>query len=313
MANASAHPSRRSPTDIAADVTAELARLLEQGVMPWRAPWDPRLAHAASPGLPLRGTGEPYRGANVILLWAAQMAHGYSKRTWLTYRQALGLGGQVRKGEKACPVIYYGQAKQADSEDDHDGRTRTYRFLKLFHVFNVTQIDDLPADCGVENAPVVQTPSAIERWAEACEARVRIGGDKAFYAPSVDVIHMPPKVAFVSNEHWASTLLHELTHHTGHESRLDRLKGYFSDGKARAREELVAEIGSAILGAMVGLAPDHLEDHAAYIADWLKLLADDPRAFLSAGAKAQAGVDWLMKRGGDPAMLDVTQNPPIGD
>ena len=295
---------KRTAFDALAHVTAEISYMLERGVMPWRAPWDHAKALALTPGLPLRSTGAPYRGANVMLLWAAQIAHGYSKRTWLTFRQALELGGHVRKGEKACPVIFYGQAKpkQRDagdaSADDNGDATRSYRFLKLFYVFNVNQIDALPDGFGVETAPVAAEPGAIERWTARAGVQVRIGGSMARYAPVTDFVHMPAHEAFLSEEHWAATLLHESVHFTGHKSRLDRLDGYATDRKSRAREELCAEFGSALLGAMAGLAPFHLEDHASYIASWLELLRDEPRAFLAAGAKAQAAVDWLIAQAG---------------
>lgn len=295
---------RRSAYDALAHVTAEISGMLERGVMPWRAPWDHAKALALTPGLPLRSTGEPYRGANVMLLWAAQIARGYSKRTWLTFRQALELGGHVRKGEKACPVIYYGQAKPKQKDagktaaEDAGETARVYRFLKLFYVFNVDQIDELPEGFGAEVAPVAAEPGAIEQWTARAGVRVRIGGSMACYAPVTDLVHMPAHEAFLSEEHWAATLLHESVHFTGHKSRLDRLDNYATDRKTRAREELCAEFGSAILGAMAGLAPFHLEDHASYIANWLELLRDEPRAFLAAGARAQAAVDWLLREAG---------------
>lgn len=297
---------QRSAHDALAHVTAEITRLLEQGVMPWRAPWDRNRALAATPGLPLRCNGEPYRGANVPLLWAAQIARGHAKRTWLTYRQALELGGQVRKGEKACPVVYYGQATTKHGSDDNaetarNDETRRYRFLKLFHVFNVEQIDNLPADFGAEIAHKTPPPSVLDAWIARSGAKVRVGGAMAYYSPATDTIHMPPLEAFVSAEQETATKLHELVHFTGHSSRLDRLQDYAADRRARSREELTAEIGSAMLGAMIGLPPDHLEDHAAYCASWLNVIQDEPRAFFSAGAKAQAAVDWLIAKAGLPA------------
>jgi antirestriction protein ArdC len=235
---------KRSAFDALAHVTAEISSMLERGVMPWRAPWDNAKALSLTPGLPLRSTGEPYRGANVMLLWAAQIARGHSKRTWLTFRQALELGGHVRKGEKACPVIYYGQAKPKpdDAGKNADGcdAARPYRFLKLFYVFNVDQIDELPEGFGAEVAPAAAEPGAIEQWTARAGIRVRIGGSMACYAPVTDLVHMPAHEAFLSEEHWAATLLHESVHFTGHKSRLDRLDNYATDRKARAREELCA-------------------------------------------------------------------------
>lgn len=304
MPNTSARP-KRSVSDALSIVTTEITRLLEQGVMPWRAPWDPKLALAATPGLPLRFTGEPYRGANVVLLWAAQMARGYPKRTWLSYRQALQLGGHVRKGEKAVPVVFYGQARAKDEKapgaGDH-AEERTYRFLKLFYVFNVQQIDGLPETVGVETAPSapIEWP-ALYDWVIRAGAQVRVGGAVAAYSPATDAIHLPHLSAFVSEEHWSATLAHEVIHWTGAKSRMDRLGDYFTDRKARAREELIAECGSALIGAMIGLAPDHLDDHAAYLGDWLTLVRDEPRAFIAAAAKAQAAVDFLIEKAGHPS------------
>lgn len=299
----------RSVQDAATHVTAEIVRSLERGVLPWRAPWDAGLAHAMTPGLPLRSTGEPYKGANVILLWTAQFARGYAKRTWLTYRNAEALGAHVRKGEKATPVIYYGKAKpRADAAMNAVDEAKPYRFLKVFYAFNAEQCEGLPADFAAEVVPSRIDPPAIVRWLERAGARIRIGGPSAYYAPSTDTIQLPPIAAFRSPEHAAATAAHEGVHWVGAESRLDTLKGYFTDRTLRAREEMRAECGAAIIGAMTGLAPDHLEDHAAYVGDWLTLVKSDPRAFLSAAAKAQAAVDWLVARAGHPAAEGISQD-----
>jgi len=293
-------PSRKkNPHDALAHVTAEITKLLERGVLPWRAPWNAELAQAMTPGLPLRSTGQPYKGANVPLLWAAQIARGFSRRTWLTLRQANELGGKVRKGEKACPVIFYGaaQPKPSDASASPEEDARRYRFLKLFHVFNVEQCDglELPAEPAI--AASADLPALCD-WVKRAGATVRVGGDKAFYAPSIDAICIPPVEAFLSDEYWTATLAHEAIHFTGHKSRLDRLSDYATDRKARAREELTAELGSAIIGATIGLAPYHLEDHATYVADWLSAVREEPRVFFSSAAKAQAAVDWLVEAAG---------------
>lgn len=293
--------TKKTSHDALAHVTAELIGILERGVLPWRAPWDADLAQAMTPGLPLRSTGQPYRGANVPLLWSAQLARGYARRTWLTFRQALELGGNVRKGEKACPVIYYGTAA-AKSDVSSEDAIQRYRFLKLFHVFNVEQCDGL--DMPLEPTITTTEPPLLHDWVKRAGARIEIGGSRAFYAPEVDAISIPAVSAFLSEEHWTATLAHEAIHFTGHKSRLDRLSDYLIDRKARAREELTAEIGAAILGAMHGLAPYHLEDHAAYINDWMSAIRTEPRAFFSAAAKAQAAVDWLLDKAG-PLTNDV--------
>lgn len=299
---------RRGAQDAATYVTAEIARFLEQGVMPWRAPWDPALAHAMTPGLPLRATGGAYKGANVLLLWTAQIARGYAKRTWLTYRNAEALGAHVRKREKATPVIYYGSATpRAEAQGQTDDEARPYRFLKLFYVFNAEQCENLPDGFAAEITPAPIDPPAIVRWLERAGAHISFGGASAHYSPATDTIHLPPVAAFRSEEHAAATAAHEGIHWVGAEHRLDTLKGYFTDKALKAKEELRAECGAAIIGAMTGLAPDHLEDHAAYVSTWLSILKTDPRAFLSAAAKAQAAVDWLVERAGHPSGATVTQ------
>mgnify|MGYP000004325188 CR=1 FL=1 len=301
-------PPKRSAQEAAAHVTAEITRFLEQGVMPWRAPWDAERAHAMTPGLPLRATGEAYKGANVLLLWAAQISRGYAKRTWLTYRNAEALGAHVRKGEKATPVIYYGSATpRPESSEQSEDAARPYRFLKLFYVFNTEQCENLPDGFAAEIALTPIDPPAVVHWLERAGARIHIGGASAHYSASTDTIHLPPMAAFLTPEHAAATAAHEGVHWVGHESRLDTLKGYFTDRTLRAREEMRAECGAAIIGAMTGLAPYHLEDHAAYLADWLTLLKSDPRAFLSAAAKAQAAVDWLIARAGHPGDMADTK------
>jgi antirestriction protein ArdC len=300
---------RLSAADAAAVAIAEITKLLERGVLPWRKPWDAERAFSATPGLPLRANGVAYRGANIFLLWAAQMAHGFQARTWMTYRQAAAFGAHIRKGERATPVLYYGQTQPRAGADaivggdasEAEGVHR-YRFLKLYHVFNLDQIDGLPASAISQPLTPHLAPTSAMQWAKELGAKVLTGGDSAFYAPGRDVICLPPLEAFRDEAAHSACIYHELIHWTGASHRLDLLGDYFTDRAARAREELRAECGAAILGAMIGLAPDHYEDHASYIGDWLTLLRDEPRAFLSAAAKAQAAVDWLIGRARLPSL-----------
>src|SRR5262249_47234007 len=147
------------------------------------------------------------------------------------------------------------EAKQTDRPSAEEAKT--YRFLKLFYVFNVEQCDGL--ELPPEPTIVMQADlPALSEWVKRAGATVSVDGDRAFYAPSIDAICIPPVEAFLHEEHWTATLAHEAIHFTGHQSRLDRLSNYATDRKARAREELTAELGSAIIGATIGLAPCHL-------------------------------------------------------
>ncbi|PZO52810.1 MAG: hypothetical protein DCF16_08420 [Alphaproteobacteria bacterium] len=284
--------------DIAAEITAKILLELEAGVMPWRKPWD-----GARTGLvlPRRATGESYRGVNVVLLWSAATERGYVSPYWLTFNQAVKLGAQVRKGERGEVVVYYGQGTR--TRLDHAGAEveDAFRFLKWYVVFSADQIDNLPARFHPE--PVVSSlaPIAVhEGWFKKLEIARIATRDIACYIPSKDVIGMPPLAAFDTAEDYAATLNHESVHATLAPHRVGRDMGKKFSKHAIAAEELVAEIGASLLGAHLRLPPHHIHDHASYIGHWMKLLADDKRAFLAAAAQAQTAVDWLLAKSPSP-------------
>lgn len=277
-------------------ITAHIVADLEAGVRPWTKPWT---SQGGTIGLPLRHTGEPYRGINILLLWAEALTRGYTAPTWMTFRQALALGGHVRKGEHGATVVYAGQLPgRADNGDTDDGAvTTSRRFLRAYTVFNLAQIDGLPV---VEAQPVAAIPARIAA-ADAvfvtAGVDIRHGGDQAFYLPSCDYVQMPELAAFSDAEAYYATLSHEAVHWTGHASRLDRTFGsqrWGDDGYAV--EELVAELGAAFLCATLGLSLTPRTEHADYLGHWLKVLRADSRAIISAAAHAQRAVDHLLAR-----------------
>ncbi|MEZ5938375.1 MAG: zincin-like metallopeptidase domain-containing protein [Hyphomonadaceae bacterium] len=283
--------------DIYTRITNQIISSLEQGVKPWTQPWN--AAHAAGPvSRPLRHSGETYSGINVLVLWATAMERGYAGPIWMTFKQALELGGCVRKGEKSSPVVYAGSLNRTE-QDDKTGEDveRTIPFLKGYTVFNIEQIDGLPAHY---YAPAADTKNPDQRVAEAdaffasTRADIRHGGNSAFYAPGPDFVQMPNFDAFRSAEDYYASLAHECTHWTRHKSRLDRDFGREKFGDAGyAREELVAELGAAFLCADLGLGLKDRDDHAAYIGHWLQVLREDKRAIFSAAAHAQRACDFL--------------------
>jgi antirestriction protein ArdC len=282
--------------DIYDKVTQSVVRLLERGVKPWTQPW------MAGPGggMPLRHNGQSYRGINVLILWGQAQEAGYSAPYWMTYRQAQILGGQVRKGERSTPVVYYGTAlKDGEGEQGEDGKT-PFRFIRTFNVFNAGQIDGLPERyhaAAATHAPVVERIPELDAFVRKTGVEVRYGGGRAFYRMSEDFIQMPAFEEFSDPEKFFAVVSHELTHATRHPARLNRDMGRKRWGdEGYAAEELVAELGAAFLGAELGLRPDHIEDHAAYIASWLKVLADDRRFIFIAAAKAQEAADYLLGR-----------------
>lgn len=285
--------SRLSPAET---ITAAIVERLEAGTRPWVQPWT-----GASVSRPLRACGTPYQGINVLWLWMAAEAAGHSSPFWMTYRQSQVLGGQVRRGERGTVAIFYRayQAEEVDEGDEPAGQ-RTRRVLKSFTVFNACQIDGLPSRFFREPRPLpplTQRDNALDRFFAAIPARIRHCGAEAFYSPTLDRVTMTEPGLFRDLDHYRATLAHELSHWTGHESRLARrMSGRFGS-EAYAMEELVAELSSAILGAELGLPMDHLDHHASYLASWLKVLKADSRAILTVTAKAEEAASLLLRLG----------------
>jgi antirestriction protein ArdC len=243
----------------------------------------------------------------------AAEAGGHGSPYWMTYRQAQRLGGQVRKGERGTIAIFY-RAYVRDAEEDADeeqGKAR--RVLKSFTVFNASQIDGLPEPFFPE-ARTAPAPSErdgpLDAFFAAMPARIRHSGAEAFYSPASDEITMPDPSLFNDPDHYRATLAHELSHWTGHASRLARqMSGRFGSD-AYAMEELVAELAAAMLGAELGLPVAHLDHHASYLASWLKVLKADSRAILSVAAKAEEASSLLLRLGGREAFDEAV--PELG-
>lgn len=278
-------------------VTERIIADLEQGVRPWMRPWSAgQLAERIA--RPLRHNRTPYRGINIIMLWIAGTAAGFTSPTWMTYRQAHELGGQVRKGEKGSPVVYANTITCTEEGDDGTETEREIPFMKGYTVFNVEQIDGLDSSYYVQPAPRFTTSFAridqAERFFAATGADIRHAGTSAFYAQDPDYVQLPPAEAFADPQSYYATLAHELAHWTKHPSRLDRNFGRKRWGdEGYAREELVAELTAAFLCADLEITPEVREDHAAYIGSWLKVLRNDNRAIFAAAAHAQRASAYL--------------------
>lgn len=293
---------RRDRRDVAAEITAKILLELENGALPWRKPWDGAPTGSA---LPRRVTGECYRGVNTIMLWHASTAHGYASPYWLSFNQAIKLGAHVRKGERGEPVVFYGGAQRTNSAAEEAENETAFRFLKSYIAFNADQIAGLPERFYPAPAASPTPPiAAHEQWFARLEIGRILTRDIACYIPSRDVIGMPPLAAFNGPDVYAATLNHEAVHATAAPHRVGRDLSKRFDKNAVAAEELVAEIGAAILGAHLHLPPDHIADHAAYIESWMSILQSDKRAFLHAAAQAQAAVDWLLSKSPPPASDD---------
>ena len=290
--------SSETKADVYTRVTNKILADLEQGVRPWAKPWSGE--HAAGRiTRPLRGNGQPYRGVNILLLWASAIEQGFSCPVWMTYKQAQELGANVRKGERGSLVVYANTfTKTEANEQTGEDEEKQIPFMKGYTVFNVEQIEGLPAHFTATPEPAPETieqrDERIERFFRNTGATIRHGGNRAFFNITADFVQMPPFPVFVDAESYYATLGHEMTHWTRHPSRLDRDLGRKKWGdEGYAKEELVAELGAAFLCADLGITPEVRDDHAAYIGSWLEALKDDKRFIFSAAAHAQRALDWL--------------------
>jgi antirestriction protein ArdC len=287
----------RDRTSLYQEITDKIIAELEAGRVPWVQPWGTVAAKASLTMPKNAATQRHYSGINVLILWGAVIERGFSTQNWLTFRQALGLGGNVGKGEHGTTVVY------ADRFVPNEERRRAERdgdepsaipFLKRFTVFNTDQCENLPRDLASAPAPVPEgliLPHA-EALIAATGADFRIGGDRAFYSTAHDFIQVPRPDAYFEPINWHRTALHELGHWSGHPSRLGRdLSGNFGSA-LYAKEELVAEITSAFVCASLGIVPT--VRHADYIGSWLEVLREDDRAIVRAASAASKAADYLL-------------------
>lgn len=265
--------------------------------MPWVQPWGAAGARAPLAMPKSAATGRQYRGINVLILWSSAIKNGFADQSWLTFRQALSLGGQVRKGERGTTVVYADHFVPLDERrraSETGGEAQAIKFLKRFTLFNIDQCNGLPlaiATTAPPPPPGLIEPQ-VEKLIKATGIDFRIGGDQAFYVPGEDYVRVPPPQAYFEPINWHRTALHELAHASGHASRLNRdLSGNYGT-KKYAIEELIAEISSAFSCASLGIMPT--VRHADYIGSWLEVLREDNRAIVRAASQAGKVADYLL-------------------
>ncbi|WP_329889237.1 ArdC family protein [Stenotrophomonas sepilia] len=274
------------------DVVERLIRQMEEGTGPFVQPWDARV----DLGLPMNPTtGKSYRGGNLLHLWALQNAWDVKDNRWMTYKQASSVGAQVRKGEKASVIEYWDWSPVEEAKKTGDPELIAKAHPKVFfpRVFNASQIDGLPDLVLAAPRPELEIHQACEKVIEDSGAEIHHdGGNQAFYRPMTDSIHMPERNTFHSASGYYATALHELAHWSGFPSRLNRpMKGGFGS-EDYAKEELVAEVSSMLMGERLGIGHDPGQ-HAAYVKHWIKILRDDPREIFRAAAAAERVVEFL--------------------
>jgi antirestriction protein ArdC len=268
--------------DLYRAVTDNIIKSLEAGTAPWVRPWTVKGVSGVMPTN--YASKRAYSGINICILWDAQICNAWTSPLWLTFKQAAAIGVNVRKGEKGTPIVYTNKIVVKNDDDD----TRLIPFLKVFYVFNISQLEGLPEEAPKE---VLKPDDRVQSFITATKAEIRHGGDRACYVPSKDCIVLPNAPAFDTYEHYQATALHELIHFSGHPSRLNRdLKVRFGTC-AYAAEELIAELGAAFLCAHLGIKGELR--HAEYLANWLELLKEDDRAIFTAASKASVAADYL--------------------
>ncbi len=288
------------------EITDKIIAELEAGRIPWVQPWGTAAVRAPL-AMPCNATTQRrYSGINVLILWGAVIERGFSGQSWLTFRQALGLGGHVRKGERGTTVVY---ADRFTPEDERRRAAETGEepgaipFLKRFTVFNTGQCDGLPEEIAASIVP--PPPGEIAPQAEALIAAAgadfRIGGARAYYNVTGDFVQVPPPGAYFEPINWHRTAFHELGHWTGASSRLKRDHSGSFGSKSYAREELVAEMAGAFVCASLGIVPT--VRHADYIGSWLEVLREDNRAVVRAASAASKASDFLLAF--QPHAIDV--------
>jgi antirestriction protein ArdC len=288
--------------DLFETITHQLIADIEAGAGDWQMPW----RTLADAGTPRSVDGRRYRGMNALWLALVGADRSWTTGVWATYRAWQRHGAQVRRGEKATPVVLWKEVhpKRRGSDDtpaDHDDGTEhsgRRMFARAYHVFAIEQVDgadDLIAQ-GSNELAGRDTPeriAAADVYFAGFDVRVVEGGNQACYQPSSDTILIPTIDQFGHAASYYATRAHETVHATGHPSRLARTFGRRFGDRAYAAEELVAELGAAMWCAQAGVSSTTRHDHAAYLSHWLDILRDDARSLVTVASKAQAAVDYI--------------------
>ena len=281
--------------DVYQSVTDRIIASLEEGTVPWRKPWvggGPRNVE----------NGRFYTGINPFLLALAP----YGDPRWGTYKAIKRVGGQVRRHQKSTQIVLLKRVNKRRDKKAPEVEPDSYFLFRYYSVFNAEQADGLPPfeDVAFDNEPIERAEQISLGF---IGPTVTFGGDRAFYSPTTDMVRVPMLDQFESAEAYYSTLYHELVHSTGHESRLDRLEHTGFGTGPYAKEELVAEMGAAMLCGMAGI--ENLDQSAAYIANWLEPLRNDKKFVVSAAGMAQKAADLILgqvARGDSEPQLALT-------
>lgn len=284
-------------------ITHKFIEALEAGTNPWRQPW-------SGGGMPMNlNSKKYYKGINTWLLMFHQMAYKFNSNIYATFNQWRDKGVYVKKrpanvkeGEWGCPIIFFSPIKKEKTLPSGEVKEVVFPLMRSYTVFNADQVEG-------ENAKKYQTTGKLndipphdqaEMILKGSGATIKHGGNEAYYRPSEDYIQLPERNRFINTNSYYGTAMHELTHWSGHESRLKRIERFHRFGSsAYAMEELVAEIGGCYLLGAAGIpVQDKLENHASYVEHWLGILKQDNKAIFQASSAASAAADFILKAAG---------------
>jgi antirestriction protein ArdC len=282
------------------EVTAKIIAQLEQGTIPWRKPW----ATSCQPAQNLVSR-KAYRGINAIVLGFSEFASPY----WATFNQVRSLGGNVIRGSKSSLVVFYKLVEKKDAQGrvmySDSGRPLGFPMLRYSRVFNAEQCEGLtlpatPEPAAVQDADEAHLESARQVADAWKDCPVQIIGTSACYSPSLDQIRMPAMESFDCKASFYHTLFHEMGHATGHGTRLDREGITAKDARfgsdVYSKEELIAEFTASFVGNITGILDQvQLENSAAYVANWLKVLKDDRKLIVAAASAGQRAADYILR------------------
>lgn len=288
----------KASANIYDQITNQIVKQMENGIVPWQKPWE----HGTFMGCISHTSGKPYSLLNQWLL------NGKAGE-WLTYKQIQAEGGRVKAGEKASTVVFWKYLDKVEERENEDGTiesvvTGRFPILKGYAVFHIDQCEGIKAKHAqgtkrYEHEASEEAESVIRNYVERDGLKLFIeDGDRAYYSPCCDEVHVPMMQQYKVREEYYSTTFHELTHSTGHAKRLNRKEvagiSFFGD-ENYSKEELTAEIGAAFLCQTVGLECEKaFENSVAHLQGWLRALKNDKKLIVAAAARAEAAVNYIL-------------------